>query len=140
MVIGGEERAFFTVKFPFVDEGGEIAGITGISTDITAKKQAEALQQELAAAQQRAIDELRRSRQETVERLARAIEMHDAETGEHVNRMAASPPSSAARLGPRAASGCCCCERRRRCTTSARSRPRTTSSRSAARSRSRSAR
>src|SRR4029077_17592368 len=88
LTIGYAERAFFTVKFPFVDEDGEIAGITGLSTEITAKRQAQALQEELAAAQERAIDELRFSRQETVERLARAIEMRDPETGEHVNRMA----------------------------------------------------
>jgi putative two-component system response regulator len=88
VTIGHSERAFFTVKFPFVGEEGEIAGITGIATDITAKKQAEALQLELATAQRQAIDELRRSRQETVERLAKAIEMRDSETGEHVNRMA----------------------------------------------------
>jgi PAS domain S-box-containing protein len=90
LVAGGRERrTFHTVKFPFVDEAGQIAGVTGISTDVTAKKQAEELQKELAAAQERAIDELRLSRQETVERLAKAIEMHDAETGEHVNRIAA---------------------------------------------------
>jgi PAS domain S-box-containing protein len=89
IVVGGNEKTFFTVKFPYVDDTGQIAGISGISTDITAKKRAEELQRELAAAQERAIDELRLSRQETVERLAKAIEMHDAETGEHVNRMAA---------------------------------------------------
>jgi len=88
IVIGDRERTFLTVKFPYVDDAGKIAGISGISTDITAQKEAEALQRELALAQERAIDELRLSRQETVERLAKAIEMHDAETGEHVNRMA----------------------------------------------------
>ncbi|MFP5389242.1 MAG: HD-GYP domain-containing protein, partial [Thermoleophilia bacterium] len=64
-------------------------GISGISTDITDKKRSEELREELARAQERAIAELRASRQETVERLARALEMHDAETGRHVNRMAA---------------------------------------------------
>jgi putative two-component system response regulator len=47
------------------------------------------LRDEMALAQQRAIEELRESRQETVERLALAIEMHDTETGRHVHRMAA---------------------------------------------------
>lgn len=87
--VGEEERTFLTVKFPFVDDAGEIAGISGISTDITDKKRSEELREELARAQERAIAELRASRQETVERLARALEMHDAETGRHVNRMAA---------------------------------------------------
>ena len=87
MQVGSEEKTFLTVKFPFVDDTGEIVGISGISTDITAKRQAELLREELTGsgpgdqAQAQAIEELRASRQETVERLARAIEMHDAETG-----------------------------------------------------------
>ena len=54
----------------------------------SAEKRTEYFRDELALAQHQAIEELRSSRQETVERLARAIEMHDAETGQHVNRMA----------------------------------------------------
>ena len=61
----------------------------------SAEEKTEALRSELIAAQQAAIAELRASRQETVERLARAIEMHDPETGRHVRRMA----STAALLG-----------------------------------------
>jgi putative two-component system response regulator len=45
------------------------------------------LRDELAAAQRQAIDELRLSRQETVERLTKAIEFHDLSTGEHVDRI-----------------------------------------------------
>ncbi len=63
----------------------------------SAEKRAEYFRDELALAQQQAIEELRSSRQETVERLARAIEMHDGETGRHVHRMA----SIAAFLGSR---------------------------------------
>lgn len=97
MSVGGVEKTFLTVKFPYVDDTGEIAGIFGISTDMTAKKQAEELREKLTATQLRAIKELRSSRQETVERLTRAIEMHDPETGRHVSRMA----STAALLGER---------------------------------------
>jgi PAS domain S-box-containing protein len=86
--VGDVVRTFLTVKFPYVDDTGEIAGISGISTDITDKKRAEMLSEQLAREQQRAIDDLRASRQETVERLARALEMHDGETGRHVHRMA----------------------------------------------------
>ncbi|MDQ3724794.1 MAG: PAS domain-containing protein [Actinomycetota bacterium] len=86
--IGQSERTFLTVKFPYFDDNGSLAGVSGVSTEITAKREAEQLQRDLAAAQERAIEELQSSRQETVERLARAIEMHDAETGRHVNRMA----------------------------------------------------
>src|SRR5512146_356754 len=91
------ERTYLTVKFPYLDDMGNIAGISGISTDLTAKKQAEELRERLTATQLRAIKELRASRQETVERLIRAIEMHDPETGQHANRM----PSIAALLATR---------------------------------------
>jgi putative two-component system response regulator len=84
----GRERTFLSVKFPYLDDEGKMAGISGVSTEITAQREAEQLQRDLTAAQERAIEELQSSRQETVERLARAIEMHDAETGRHVNRMA----------------------------------------------------
>ncbi|HEY5941821.1 MAG TPA: HD domain-containing phosphohydrolase [Solirubrobacterales bacterium] len=97
--VGDRQRTFLTVKFPFVDDEGEIAGISGISTDITEKKQAEVLREELAEARERAIEELRASRQETVERLTKAIEMHDAETGEHINRMASVAAFLARKIG-----------------------------------------
>jgi putative two-component system response regulator len=54
----------------------------------SAQERAKELRSELIEAQRRAIEDLRATRQETVERLARAIEIHDAETGRHVNRMA----------------------------------------------------
>jgi putative two-component system response regulator len=65
----------------------------------SAEKRAEHFRDELALAQQNAIEELRSSRQETVECLARAIEMHDAETGRHVNRMASIAAFLGSRLG-----------------------------------------
>ncbi len=99
MQVAGTEKTFLTVKFPFVDDTGQIAGISGISTDITAKRQAEELQEQLTAAQQQAIKELRASRQETVERLTRAISMHDEETGRHVSRMASTAAFLGAQLG-----------------------------------------
>lgn len=99
IVVAGDERTFLTVKFPYVDETGQIAGISGISTDITDKKKAEELREELSRAQERAIEELTASRQETVERLAKALEMHDGETGRHVNRMASIAAFLATQLG-----------------------------------------
>lgn len=86
--IGGTERTFQTVKFPLFDEGGAATAVCGISTDVTAQKEAIRLRDELTTAQQQAIEELQASRLETVERLARAIELHDSSTGEHVTRMA----------------------------------------------------
>jgi PAS domain S-box-containing protein len=89
MFVGGVERTYKTVKFPLIDEQREIAAVCGISIDITAQHEAIELRDELAAAQASAIAELRLSRQETVERLAKAIELHDASTGQHVNRIGA---------------------------------------------------
>jgi len=88
LVIGDVERTFQTVKFPLLDERGRPNAVCGISTDITAQMEALRLRDELATAQQQAIDELRLSRQETVERLTKAIELHDFSTGEHIDRMA----------------------------------------------------
>lgn len=86
--LAGQERTFLTVRFPYLDKEGNLAGLIGVATDITAQREAERLQRDLAAAQERAIEELRSSRQETVERLARAIELHDEESGAHVDRIA----------------------------------------------------
>jgi PAS domain S-box-containing protein len=97
--VGEDVRTFFTVKFPYVDDRGEVAGISGISTDITDKKRAETLSAQLAREQERAIEELRASRQETIERLAKALEVHDVETGRHVNRMATIAAFLASRVG-----------------------------------------
>jgi putative two-component system response regulator len=65
----------------------------------SAEEETEALRNELIAAQRSAIEDLRASRQETVERLARAIEMHDPETGRHVSRMAAIAGLLGGKLG-----------------------------------------
>jgi putative two-component system response regulator len=96
--VGDVERTFLTVKFPYVDDAGRVAGVSGVSADITAKRKAEVLQQELAEAQAHAIEEMRTSRLETVERLSRALEMHDAVTGTHINRMALVAELLASRL------------------------------------------
>jgi hypothetical protein len=86
--IDGARRTFQTVKFPLLDEDGRATAVCGISTDITSQKEALSLRDDLAAAQQDAIDELRLSQHETVERLTKAIELHDFSTGGHVDRMA----------------------------------------------------
>jgi PAS domain S-box-containing protein len=99
LVIGGVERTFQTVKFPLLDEDGRATAVCGISTDVTAQKDALRLRDELALAQQQAIDELRLSRQETVERLTKAIELHDLSTGKHVDRMARVAAFLGAHLG-----------------------------------------
>jgi PAS domain S-box-containing protein len=86
--IGGVQRTFQSLKFPLLDENGQATAVCGISIDVTGQRDALRLRDELAVAQQRAIEELWLSRQETVGRLAKAIEMHDVSTGEHVDRIA----------------------------------------------------
>jgi PAS domain S-box-containing protein len=97
--LGGVQRTFQTIKFPLLDEEGRATAVCGISTDVTAHKEALRLRDELAAAQQEAIDELRMSRQETVERLTKAIELHDFSTGKHIDRMATVAAMLGTRLG-----------------------------------------
>ena len=99
LLVGGRERTFLVVKFPYLDDSGQIAGISGIAADVTDRKRAEELRKDLAVTQRRAIEELRESRQETVERLTRAIEMHDADTGRHVSRMSSIASFLGAKLG-----------------------------------------
>jgi PAS domain S-box-containing protein len=86
--IGGETRCLLTSKFPLLDEDGQVYAVCGISADVTEIKHSERVREGLVRTQRRAIAELRASRQESVERLARTVELRDTETGKHVNRMA----------------------------------------------------
>lgn len=88
LTIGGVERVFKTVKFPLFGEDGQVTSVCGISADITDQNEAIRLRDELTSAQQSAIDELWSSHEETVDRFATAIKLHDSSTGDHVNRMA----------------------------------------------------
>jgi PAS domain S-box-containing protein len=97
--IGGVERTFQSVKFPLLDEKGQANAVCGISIDVTAQREALRLRDELAIAQEQAMEELRLSRQETVERLAKAVEMHDLSTGGHVDRIARVAAFLGAELG-----------------------------------------
>lgn len=81
------ERTFRTAKFPLVNDLAKITAVGGISFDTSFQRDAIRLHDELAIAQQKAITELRLSREETVERLVRAIEHHDITTGRHINRI-----------------------------------------------------
>jgi PAS domain S-box-containing protein len=97
--IGGEVKTFKSIRFPLLDEAGEITAVGGISVDITADRAAVRLRDELTATQRNAIEELQLSRQETIEGLTKAIELHDSSTGEHVDRMAAIASFLATRIG-----------------------------------------
>jgi putative two-component system response regulator len=99
ITLAGRELTFLTVRFPYLDDEGNLAGIVGVTADITAQREAERLQRDLAAARERSIEELRSSRQETVERLARAIELHEDEAGEHVDRISRLSSHLGSQLG-----------------------------------------
>jgi response regulator RpfG family c-di-GMP phosphodiesterase len=95
MLIDGVERTFHSIKFPLLDETGGVVATGGLAIDITAQREALRLRDELTAAQGVAIEELRLSREETVERLVRDLSRHDPNTGEHIVRIG----RLAARLG-----------------------------------------
>jgi response regulator RpfG family c-di-GMP phosphodiesterase len=97
--ISGVAKTFKTIRFPLIGEDGEITAVGGVSLEITAEREAERLQGELVATQEQAIDDLRLSRQETIEGLTTAIDLHDSSTGEHIDRMAAIASFLAAATG-----------------------------------------
>jgi PAS domain S-box-containing protein len=99
VAIGGEVKTFKSIRFPLLDEEGEITAVGGVSVDITAEREAVRLRDELTATQKSAIEELQLSRQETIEGLTKAIELHDSSTGEHVDRMAAIASFLAVQIG-----------------------------------------
>lgn len=88
----GSPRTFKTTRFPLFDEAGVIIAVGGVAADVTAEREA-------IRVRDRSIAELEVSRQETVERLARAIDRHDASTGQHVNRLAALTRFLGTKLG-----------------------------------------
>jgi PAS domain S-box-containing protein len=84
----GAQCTLLVNKFPFCNARGEITGIFGMSIDITERKVSEALRAAFAAEQRNLIRELQHSREETVDRLSRALHQRDEISGEHVSRMA----------------------------------------------------
>lgn len=99
VLIGRWGRTFHTVKFPLLDAAGGVVAVAGISIDITPQQDAIRLRDELTSSQQDAIEELRLSREETVERLVRAVRRHDSSTGVHVVRIGRLAALLARRLG-----------------------------------------
>ncbi len=99
VVLGGVEKTFKTIRFPLLDEEGEIIAAGGISVDITAEREAVRLRDELADTQRKAIEELRHSHLEAIEGLAKAIELHHSPTADHVKRMGTIAAFLGARLG-----------------------------------------
>lgn len=97
--IMGRDRTFLTVRFPYIGTDGNLAGIVGISAEITAQRESERAQRSQAEAQERAIEELRASRQEAVELLAGAIAPYVAEGSQRAGRIARTACYLATRMG-----------------------------------------
>ncbi|HET8955829.1 MAG TPA: HD domain-containing phosphohydrolase [Solirubrobacterales bacterium] len=97
--IMGRDRTFLTVRFPYIGPDGNLAGIVGVSAEITAQRETEQTQQGLVEAQEQTIEELRASRQEAVEVLAGAIAPYVAESRQHAGRMARTACYLASRIG-----------------------------------------
>jgi putative two-component system response regulator len=95
----GRQRTFLTVRFPYIDAGGTMVGIVGVSTEITAQRESEQQLRELAERRVRMLDELRSSRQDAVELLAGAITPHVPERRQHASRMARTVSYLASQLG-----------------------------------------
>ena len=97
----GEERIYLSTKFPFRDEAGDIVGVVGMAVDITERKMNEAVRAAAAIEQRRLIDQLHRSRAETVDRLTFALLKRDVVSGEHISRMAVGRRSWRSSAGSR---------------------------------------
>ncbi|HEX6782446.1 MAG TPA: HD domain-containing phosphohydrolase [Solirubrobacterales bacterium] len=97
--IMGRNRSFLTVRFPYIGADGNLAGIVGVSTEITTQRETERAHQGQLEARERTIEELRASRQEAVELLTGAIAPFLAESRQHASRMARTARYLASRMG-----------------------------------------
>ncbi|SMB91654.1 PAS domain S-box protein [Deinococcus hopiensis] len=88
----GSSRTFLATKSAFRDAQGEVQGLIGTAFDITARKameaQLQAQNQRLEEHVQARTQELEEAQLEILERLARAAEHRDDDTGEHMHRVA----------------------------------------------------
>lgn len=99
----GAGRTYLSTKRVYRDHRGEIVGLIGTALDITARKEAENVVREHNQALERRVQartrELEEAQLEVLDRLARAAEYKDDETGEHVRRVAQMAAGLARVLG-----------------------------------------
>ncbi|GAA5513157.1 hypothetical protein Dcar01_01883 [Deinococcus carri] len=99
----GSYRTFLSNKSVYRDSQGQIQGLIGTVLDITERKLAEATihqqNEVLAALVRQRTQEVEQAQLEVLERLARAAELRDDNTGEHVRRVARTAAGLARRLG-----------------------------------------
>ncbi|EYB69564.1 PAS/PAC sensor protein [Deinococcus phoenicis] len=99
----GSHRTFLSAKSVYRDSQGQIQGLIGAVLDITDRKAAEATIREQNAALEALVrqrtQEVEEAQLEVLARLARAGELRDDNTGEHVQRVATTAAGLARRLG-----------------------------------------
>jgi PAS domain S-box-containing protein len=95
----GQPRTYVSNRFPFLDTAGAIVGVIGMGIDITDRKTSEARRAAFEVEQRRLVFELQSAREETADRLSRALYSRDPESGEHVSRMAIVCAHLGARIG-----------------------------------------
>lgn len=99
----GTYRSFLSTKNVYRDARGQVQGLIGAVVDVTEMKTMErrlqAKNAELETHVRTRTAELEEARLEMLERLARAAEHRDEDTGEHVHRVARTSMGIAAELG-----------------------------------------
>ncbi|WP_019587544.1 PAS domain S-box protein [Deinococcus apachensis] len=99
----GTSASFLSTKGVYRDGQGQIRGVIGTVRDITRHKAAEALIHEQNAALEalvhRRTQEVEEAQLEVLDRLARAAELRDDATGEHLRRVARTAAGLARHLG-----------------------------------------
>lgn len=92
----GQSRAFWATKSVYRDNTGQIAGLIGVSLDITERKAAERTIQEYNVTLAKRVED---AQMEILERLARAAELRDDDTGLHMGRVGITAARLARELG-----------------------------------------
>ncbi|MFC4454251.1 HD domain-containing phosphohydrolase [Deinococcus sonorensis] len=93
---GGAGRTFWSTKVPTRDAAGQISGLVGVAVDITERQAAEAV---IRAHNAHLTERIEGAQLEILQRLARAAEYRDDDTGEHMSRVAVTAAGVARELG-----------------------------------------
>lgn len=92
----GQQQTFQTSTSAYYDSTGHIAGLISVVSDITARKVAEQTMQAYNSALAQRVEE---AQMEILERLARAAELRDDDTGLHMGRVGLTAAGLAQELG-----------------------------------------
>ncbi|WP_198170905.1 PAS domain S-box protein, partial [Deinococcus arboris] len=92
----GARRTFWSTKLPSYGVDGALTGLIGVAIDITDRKTAETTVQHHNTLLRHRVEA---AQLEVLERLARAAEYRDDDTGEHMTRVGTTAASIAAYLG-----------------------------------------